>query len=424
MGLRGGFPRGLEMCSSLTGLDLTSNALFGAIPSDISELIPFITTLDLSSNNISDEIPISIGNLLFLNVLKLENNRLEGHIPQEVVNEWKFAQNCQQYSTLRDAKPRGTTIHVLGALVKSVIHVLVYIPELEEPGTDHDDQLHALHIKPLHALHIKPLHALHIKPRSQLLDVRVRLNVCTCFSVIVVFLAHNQEFVFMIPTEVKHAEYVHLNKVVLDTKPDLSPMSNDNADGQRRGQMDDDVFGAGRRHHWPMPANNTAGRMTRTKTQIENRSASSQSLAKPLPFTLPFIVDAELKSSPFCGSFLFGCYKFVVLIRLNRIYLLEKFATRIQFAELEKATNDFSEANRIGKLAPCTRRRSQMGFENEITQFLVIACKCVQSSRDQRSSMFDVYNKVRTIAGERYGLISDSQMLMQNEIVAADGLDD
>ncbi|KAK3035419.1 hypothetical protein RJ639_032947 [Escallonia herrerae] len=35
---------------------------------------------------------------------------------------------------------------------------------------------------------------------------------------------------------------------------------------------------------------------------------------------------------------------------IRYIYLLEKFATRIQFAELEKATNDFNEANRIGKL--------------------------------------------------------------------------
>ncbi|KAK3008218.1 hypothetical protein RJ639_015036 [Escallonia herrerae] len=53
------------------------------------------------------------------------------------------------------------------------------------------------------------------------------------------------------------------------------------------------------------------------------------------------------------------------------------------------------------------------GLEDEIAQFLVIACKCVQSSLDQRPSMFDVYNKMRTIAGERYGPISDSQMIMQ-----------
>ncbi|KAK3008217.1 hypothetical protein RJ639_015035 [Escallonia herrerae] len=84
MGLKGRFPRGLEMCSTLTGLDLSENALFRAIPSDISELIPYVTYLDLLYNNISGEIPISIGNLSFLNVLKLENNRLEGHIPQEV----------------------------------------------------------------------------------------------------------------------------------------------------------------------------------------------------------------------------------------------------------------------------------------------------------------------------------------------------
>ncbi|GMI66328.1 BAK1-interacting receptor-like kinase 1 [Hibiscus trionum] len=81
MGLKGVFPRGIEKCRSLTGLDLSSNRLYGSLPSNISGLIQFVTTLDLSSNNFSGEIPPALANCSFLNHLELNNNRLTGSIP-------------------------------------------------------------------------------------------------------------------------------------------------------------------------------------------------------------------------------------------------------------------------------------------------------------------------------------------------------
>uniref|UniRef100_A0A2N9FXZ7 Protein kinase domain-containing protein n=1 Tax=Fagus sylvatica TaxID=28930 RepID=A0A2N9FXZ7_FAGSY len=60
MGLKGQFPREIQNCSSLTGLDLSGNELSGAIPSDISQLLPAVLKLDLSFNNFSGEIPKSI----------------------------------------------------------------------------------------------------------------------------------------------------------------------------------------------------------------------------------------------------------------------------------------------------------------------------------------------------------------------------
>jgi hypothetical protein len=84
MGLKGQFPHGIENCSSLTGLDLSSNKLFGNIPQDISTILKFVTTLDLSSNNFSGQIPVNLSDCSYLNSLKLDHNRLSGKIPAEL----------------------------------------------------------------------------------------------------------------------------------------------------------------------------------------------------------------------------------------------------------------------------------------------------------------------------------------------------
>ncbi|KAF8388646.1 hypothetical protein HHK36_027323 [Tetracentron sinense] len=81
MGLKGQFPRGIENCTSLTGLDLSSNKLSGPIPTDIYDRLKFVTSLDLSSNSFSGQIPLSLANCTYLNILKLDYNRLTGSIP-------------------------------------------------------------------------------------------------------------------------------------------------------------------------------------------------------------------------------------------------------------------------------------------------------------------------------------------------------
>ncbi|MQM07690.1 hypothetical protein Taro_040529 [Colocasia esculenta] len=83
MGLEGQFPSGLENCTSMTGLDLSSNNLSGLIPADLcTRRIHYVTTLDLSSNHFSGEIPMDMGNCSYLNALSLQHNQLSGSIPQ------------------------------------------------------------------------------------------------------------------------------------------------------------------------------------------------------------------------------------------------------------------------------------------------------------------------------------------------------
>ncbi|KAK8517903.1 hypothetical protein V6N12_016739 [Hibiscus sabdariffa] len=84
MGLEGEFPHGIVKCKSMTGLDLSSNMLYGSIPPNISMLIPYVTSLDLSSNNFSGVIPINLSNCSFINILNLDRNNLTGLIPPEL----------------------------------------------------------------------------------------------------------------------------------------------------------------------------------------------------------------------------------------------------------------------------------------------------------------------------------------------------
>ncbi|KAK1428548.1 hypothetical protein QVD17_17384 [Tagetes erecta] len=98
MGLRGRFPVGLKNCTSLTGLDLSSNKLDGPLPENMTELVYYVTNLDLSSNSFSGEIPGSIGNCSFLNVIRLNNNRFTGQIPYDLgklnrIKEFNVANN-------------------------------------------------------------------------------------------------------------------------------------------------------------------------------------------------------------------------------------------------------------------------------------------------------------------------------------------
>ncbi|XP_020218800.1 probably inactive leucine-rich repeat receptor-like protein kinase At5g48380 [Cajanus cajan] len=81
MGLKGQFPRGIQNCSSLTGLDFSLNRLSQTIPADISTLLTFVTSLDLSSNDFTGEIPGSLANCTYLNNLRLDQNQLTGQIP-------------------------------------------------------------------------------------------------------------------------------------------------------------------------------------------------------------------------------------------------------------------------------------------------------------------------------------------------------
>ncbi|KAM3353232.1 hypothetical protein ACQJBY_024417 [Aegilops geniculata] len=83
LGLQGAFPRGLQNCSSVTGLDPSNNNFSGPIPQDISREMPYLTYLDLSYNSFSGSILQNISNMTYLNVLNLQHNQFSGQIPPQ-----------------------------------------------------------------------------------------------------------------------------------------------------------------------------------------------------------------------------------------------------------------------------------------------------------------------------------------------------
>ncbi|RCV28515.1 hypothetical protein SETIT_5G410300v2, partial [Setaria italica] len=89
LGLQGQFPQGLENCTSMTGLDLSSNNFSGPIPSNIAWQLSSLTFLDLSYNKFSGELPIGISNITYLNTLNLQHNQLRGQIP----DRYEFSSN-------------------------------------------------------------------------------------------------------------------------------------------------------------------------------------------------------------------------------------------------------------------------------------------------------------------------------------------
>ncbi|XP_058094360.1 probably inactive leucine-rich repeat receptor-like protein kinase At5g48380 [Magnolia sinica] len=98
MGLKGRFPEALKNCTSMTGLDLSTNELFGPLPDNIGSIIPYVTTFDLSYNNFTGVIPDSLGNCSYLNTLSLQHNGFTGQIPSQLgqldrLSEFSVANN-------------------------------------------------------------------------------------------------------------------------------------------------------------------------------------------------------------------------------------------------------------------------------------------------------------------------------------------
>lgn len=67
MNLSGQVPESLQSCKSLQVLNLSTNNLFGKIPTQLCKWLPYLVSLDLSNNDLSGTIPHELGNCVYLN---------------------------------------------------------------------------------------------------------------------------------------------------------------------------------------------------------------------------------------------------------------------------------------------------------------------------------------------------------------------
>ncbi|KAJ6324981.1 hypothetical protein OIU76_012130 [Salix suchowensis] len=94
LGLKGQFPLGIRNCTSLTGLDLSHNKLYGSIPlliyqslSPILQALIFHSTIfsgrnsKLDNNRLTGKIPLEFGLLERIKIFTVTNNLLTGLIP-------------------------------------------------------------------------------------------------------------------------------------------------------------------------------------------------------------------------------------------------------------------------------------------------------------------------------------------------------
>ncbi|KAK8681393.1 hypothetical protein V6N13_053797 [Hibiscus sabdariffa] len=91
-GLYGEIPSKLGVLSSLAYFNMSSNRLSGSIPSTIGDL-KAMQVIDLSDNQLNGSIPSDIGGAVSLKVLMLQRNFLSGKIPTQIVN-------CSSLTTL------------------------------------------------------------------------------------------------------------------------------------------------------------------------------------------------------------------------------------------------------------------------------------------------------------------------------------
>ncbi|KAH9669145.1 protein kinase domain-containing protein [Citrus sinensis] len=82
----GMFPSSIFNISSLESISLLGNRLEGSLPVNIGFSLPNLENLSVRQNNYTGPIPHAIGELRNLQVLDLHHNNLDGHIPESLGN--------------------------------------------------------------------------------------------------------------------------------------------------------------------------------------------------------------------------------------------------------------------------------------------------------------------------------------------------
>ncbi|CAN6200583.1 unnamed protein product [Urochloa humidicola] len=117
--LTGEIPKGIGQLKNLRELSLQENKLNGQVPSSIGGLSQLLS-LDLGSNLLNGSIPPSIGNLKLLTQINLSGNKLTGHVPRQLF----LLPSLSSAMDLSDNRLDGQLPKEIGQLVQLAIMVL------------------------------------------------------------------------------------------------------------------------------------------------------------------------------------------------------------------------------------------------------------------------------------------------------------
>ncbi|CAG7868850.1 unnamed protein product [Brassica rapa] len=118
-GLKGEFPSGVTLCTSMESLNLTGNNLYGIIPSEFFSFIPYLVTLDLSHNNFASNIPASLSNMYYLKTLLLDHNWFTGHFPSGLGSSPRLQQFSVSHNDLDGPVPDFYSMAIIAASIST-----------------------------------------------------------------------------------------------------------------------------------------------------------------------------------------------------------------------------------------------------------------------------------------------------------------
>lgn len=132
LGLTGTLPYGLQVLTSLTDLDVSSNTLGGNIP---YQLPPNVQRLNLAYNNITGTVPYSISNLTSLTELNLGHNQLQQGLAVDFLNLSTLTKLDLSFNSLTGDLPQTmsslshiTTMYLQNNQFTGTIDVLANLP--------------------------------------------------------------------------------------------------------------------------------------------------------------------------------------------------------------------------------------------------------------------------------------------------------
>ncbi|THG01379.1 hypothetical protein TEA_006330 [Camellia sinensis var. sinensis] len=458
MGLKGQFPRGFSSCSALTGLDLSGNNLFGIIPYDIGRILRFVTSLDLSANSFSGEIPPGIANLTHLNSLKLDDNRLTGQIPIELglldrINFFSVANNllsgpvpdfrsasvtAESYANneglcggpLKCCKPPDAYDHAfflkgfsVGCSVSTVVVfalTLFYLP-----------------IDPL----LKKIMSSKKKKRNQAVVRQWRPTAMN--RVVDTKISKLEKFVTRISfTELVNAtdnfredNFIGLGKrgtMYMAGFPNGSFLAIKRFFSAAHNAPNDSLcLSVLKIMKWPVRVKIAIGLARglawlhhyNRKFQVFHQNISSKCVLLDKNFEPKISNFGKAKFMSPNDTGLGGIS--VMIDQLLELGFKKKDVYSFGVVLLElvtgKETIDASansNSTSFSLYEAVDNALIGLGFDDEIFEFLNIACKCIQSVPEQRPTMLEVYQTMRA-TGVKHGLVDDSEMWNETEIATA-----